>query len=151
MKKKVDWDRLTPLGVGGKKTCRGLLAAVLAAGTVQLLWFVCVYGDCWRDARLHRSLGQWMPPFREVTEGSYGLLVLAACCMPVLALGFYLTHYQGGRPIYTMRRLPNPWELGRRCLALPGLGLLGCGLAALVLTGLEFGIYQWLTPLAYLP
>ena len=71
--------------------------------------------------------------------------------MPAAALGLYLSHYQGGRSIYTMRRLPHRGELWRRCLAVPAATALTALAAAAVLTAVYFGIYLIFTPAVCLP
>ena len=49
-----------------------------------------------------------------------------------------------------MRRLPDRWELHRRCLALPALGLALSVLIPAVLVVIYFCIYQFGTPYRFL-
>jgi len=58
----------------------------------------------------------------------------------------YLFHKQGSKSIYLMRRLPNPFELHKRCITLPLLGIILSLLAALLLFLLYYGIYIIFTP-----
>lgn len=149
--KRIDWRRYLPLGIEWKRVRNRLLLA-LGAGTAVSLGFL----DRYFSAR--RELYQWMGRERVLIEGavmadfagllrgSFWGLAAAAACMPAVAAGFYLYHYQGGRSIYTMRRLPDRWELLRRCLTLPLLTAAACLALAAVLTLLYYGIYQFATP-----
>lgn len=65
--------------------------------------------------------GAVMPDFVTLLPGVFTLVPVLIF---VLIVGFGLSHYQffylgGSRSIYLMRRLPDKWELPRRCLALP--------------------------------
>ena len=75
----------------------------------------------------------------------YGLVMLGA------AVQNYFGHFQGSRSIYLMRRLPQRWELARRCLGEPALYLAGSFIIYL-LTGVTCFIYYWFrTPAGCLP
>lgn len=87
-----------------------------------------------------------MPCFSALMNGATIGFLLVALCMPALALVHYLYHYQGSRSIYLMRRLPQRWELARRCLALPVLGAATALLCGLVITLLWMGLYLFTTP-----
>lgn len=95
--------------------------------------------------------GRTVPPFLP-------LYARGLRCVPVFglatlwtALQNYLGHFQGSRSIYLMRRLPQRWELARRCLAEPLLTLAGVW-AVYVLTGVTCFIYYWFrTPAGCLP
>lgn len=65
-----------------------------------------------------------------------GIWILLAVCI-VMAVDNYLSFYKGSKSIYLMKRLPQPTELYRRCLAMPLLIFA----AGLVLTGLLIGLY----------
>lgn len=95
--------------------------------------------------------GRTVPPFLPLY--ARGLVCVLAYGLTMLwtALQNYLGHFQGSRSIYLMRRLPQRWELARRCLGEPALYLAGC-LAVYVLTGVACFIYYWFrTPAGCLP
>lgn len=75
--------------------------------------------------------------------------------LSLLALGaaiyHYLFHYHESKSIYLMKRLPNRWELYKRCFALPCLEILLSLLTALTLFLLYYGIYLCFTPKTCLP
>lgn len=95
--------------------------------------------------------GRTVPPFPPlylrglVYFSGYGLVMLGA------AVQNYFGHFQGSRSIYLMRRLPQRWELARRCLGEPALCLAGSFIIYL-LTGVTCFIYYWFrTPAGCLP
>ena len=71
--------------------------------------------------------------------------------MVVMIVVNYLHYYQGSKSIYLMRRLPDSWELHRRCLAVPVAGLLGALSLQGLLGVLYYLIYIWVTPRQCLP
>ena len=94
--------------------------------------------------------GAVMTDFCELMPGLMAGFGVVAACMAVLAVYHYFYHYQGSRSIDLMRRLPNRWELWRRCLALPAAAALASGLLALVLTAVYYAVYALCTPAACL-
>ena len=77
---------------------------------------------------------------------SYKLLLNSILNQNSYLVFHYLYHYQGSRSIYLMRRLPDRWELLRRCIALPLCGALAALLTGLLITLLWAGIYLLATP-----
>ena len=90
--------------------------------------------------------GARMVPFSQLLTGVYTGFWVMAAVTPLAALALYLTHYQGGRSIYTMRRLPRRSELWRRVLAVPALAALSALAAAGLVTVLFAVIYWGCTP-----
>ena len=90
--------------------------------------------------------GAVMPDMSELLGGALsGFLILALCMLAMTALR-YAYHRQGSKSIYLMRRLPDKWELHRRCIVLPVLGAAACLLAAAAVLLLFYGIYMVATP-----
>lgn len=90
--------------------------------------------------------GAVMPDFAALLGGWWiGFAVVAVCALG-LAAAHYAYHWQGGRSIYLMRRLPDRFVLHRRCLTLPALGLALCLLSAAVLLPLFYWLYISATP-----
>lgn len=94
--------------------------------------------------------GAKIVPFAQLLSGVYAGFLALAAVTPLAALALYLTHYQGGRSIYTMRRLPRRSELWRRVLAVPALAALSALAAAGLVTALFAAIYWGCTPAAAL-
>lgn len=155
---KIDFDRHVPLGWNGKKTAAWLCAALAASFALGLWCFLDQYRDCYRQLFVYSAEGEklWIPdrvmlPFPNlVTDIDIGF-GLVLCAMPLLALFAYLYHWRGSCSIYLMRRLPNRWELHRRCLTVPVCG----AVADLALLGLLWAlcylIYFLCTPAQCLP
>lgn len=92
-----------------------------------------------------------MPGFFALLDHGLAGFAAVAVCMAGLALYHWFYHYQGSKSIYLMRRLPQRWELLRRCAALPALGAAACLFTALLLLALYCAIYLLFTPDGYLP
>lgn len=154
--KRIDWDRLVPLGVNGK-TVRDRMGLGLGAAALFSLSYVGNFAravnDLYRYRGGKRTLieGAKMVPFRELLDHVFWGFGVMALAMGFVAIGFYKYHSQGSRSIYTMKRLPNRWELWRRVWTVPLVGAVACGVSVLVLTGLYYVCYLLGTPAGCLP
>lgn len=81
--------------------------------------------------------------FSQPAFFAFPLLILAG-----LALAGYnwACFWRGSRSIYLMRRLPDRWELARRCLTIPLVLILGAVVLTAALLALYYAIYLWGTP-----
>lgn len=148
---RIDWNKLVPVGVDGRKEKRQLLWLLAGSTAWSLLWFLSRY-----FSRLQYVLNllayatqkdvRRMPHFAEFLAGSMIGFQITAAVMLLLAVTHYLEHYREGRSIYLMRRLPDGWDLWRRCLAVPLLGLAGCATLSLTLLLAYFAVYRLMTP-----
>lgn len=145
-------ERLTPPGVDAVQELRWALRVWAACALWSLTFlrrYVLARADLYLVAKSGaRTLipGATMPDFCVLLGNALGAFLAAALLTLPLAARHYLYHYQGSRSIYTMRRLPDAWELHRRCWALPLLLALGTLLAALALGAIYYAVYQLLTP-----
>ena len=150
--KKIDWDRYVPLGINGAEVRNNVIFG-LSVGALWSLGFLFRFADAKRD--LYFATGKWtgqpIRPFGELIGNAFLLLGILALVMIAVAGIFYSVHYQGSRSIYTMKRLPNRWELWRRCLTVPFGTIVLCGLLALLLTGMYYLVYLYGTPAGCLP
>lgn len=156
--KRIDWDRLSPLGLPGKTLWNWLCVAIgcgIGAAAVSFgSKYISAYGELFTYTEDRKAVlipGALMPNFAKLMDGALTLLGILAGCMPAVMLVLYLYHYQDGRSIYTMRRLPSRWELWRRCITLPAWTAVLCAAAAGLVTALFFGVYLWITPAGCLP
>lgn len=142
--KKFDWNRSLPAGIRWEEVRQKISLGLGFAGVWSLgilyrylvirssLFYTSPAGkvEIFHDAR--------MPAFDSLV---YGLPLAGFGCYfgaMLLAVGyFYLYHRMGSMSVYLMRRLPNRWELHRRCWTVPVLG----ALAGLVLLGMLLGVY----------
>lgn len=150
--KKIDWDRYVPLGIDGAEVRNNVICG-LCMGALWSLGFLFRFADAKRD--LYFATGKWtglpIRPFGEVLGNAFLLLGILALVMAAVGVIFYCFHYQDSRSIYTMKRLPNRWELWRRCLAVPLCTIVLCAVLALLLTGIYYLIYLCCTPAGCLP
>lgn len=94
-------------------------------------------------------------PFLSLISCRHGLtfpsfLFFTLTLVPAVILGWnnYRELSQGSRMWYTFRRLPDRWEVHRRCLGIPALVLLAVAALCLLLTGIYFLIYCNVLPAA---
>ena len=87
-----------------------------------------------------------MVDFIDLVEYAFLGFFLAITLALAFGLYHYAFHHQGSKSIYLMRRLPNGFELHRRCWTVPVAAALIIA-AAMVLTFLfYFAIYLLATP-----
>lgn len=96
--------------------------------------------------------GRIITPFDQLMSG---LPWLGFWCFVIL-MGIqvwrhYRFHTQGTMSIYLMRRLPDKWELHRRCWTVPVLACIAELVLFAVLTGLCWLLYRFATPIQCLP
>lgn len=149
--RRINWERLAPPGLDGRREAKRLLLGLAGALAWSVWMFIplCIQiqqrGD--RD-----WTNRWaVPVFGTMLHTSEWGFLLLAVCMPLLAGSHYLYHFRDGRSIYLMRRLPDRWELHRRCLFLPLAGLLAAGILSLALAVTYFFLYRWAIPEALIP
>jgi len=155
---RIDWKRYLPLGLDGINEKRAWIIGMVAS----LLWsmlFLLRYSNAysylyyWNNARTERILveGAMMRPFPDLMVGLMTGFWMLAMYMLGVGVYFYMYHYRDSKSIYLMRRLPDRWELHRRCLTVPVLAAVASLLSSLVLTGIYYGIYILCTPVQCLP
>lgn len=151
--KRIDWDALAPLGLGGRLTAKmirgGLIASAIFACCSYWAWLDPYLRQLYEGAGIVRKLrpGAVMTPFYQTLDSTslLGYAMVALFMLP-LAAWHYFYHYQDSRSIYLMRRLPNRRELWRRCLAIPLLGLAACGALCAIHVPVAYAIYRFSTP-----
>ncbi len=153
---KENWQRHLPPGIDWRRERKWLLWGGVAASGYSL-GFLIAYRRCyaqlflWDGGKKLLDTSAVMPDFAQVLDGSLAGFLILALCMVALAAYHYAYHYQDGKSIYLMKRLPDGWELHRRCLTLPLLGAIASVCAALLLLLLYFAVYLVFTPKACLP
>jgi len=148
---KIDWERYVPPGINHKKEREWIIAG-LVISLICSMGFLLSYIENYRalfwelDGEKGIIKGALMPDFVGLLNSRlYGFPVLALCMVAVF-LYHYLYHYQGSKSIYLMKRLPDRFELWRRCLTLPLAAALLSMVIAAALMLLYFGIYMYFTP-----
>lgn len=148
---------LLPMSVSTGRVWKGLGLGALAA-TCCNFYYLYSYTMASHELWYHGTDGiqylrpdATMPPFFSLLGFSLYGCAIAVLAMVPLAWMFWHSHFVESKSIYTMRRLPNPRELPRRCLTVPVLAAVCYLFLALVLLLLDFAIYWRCTPSPLLP
>lgn len=148
----MKWRRYLPVEANPTALRRGLVALTAFCVICGLSFFLSYA----RTLPAIVRTAAWfpdveMPPFSLLLGFSlYGCWVSALAMIP-LAGYFWALHTRLSHSIYTMRRLPDPWELARRCFTVPLLAALFFLGLSLVLWLLAFAVYWIVTPDRFLP
>lgn len=148
---KIKLDCYVPLGVNYRYELQWIAYGLLAS-FLYSLGFLISYTNhykslfVWVGTEKILQQGAVMPDFIEILGRSLiGYFILALCMIAILVY-HYAYHYQGGRSIYLMKRLPSRLELLRRCVTLPILAAALIICMAIVLLLIYYGIYMIFTP-----
>jgi len=95
--------------------------------------------------------GRMIEDFFELAEPCLAGFELVLVMLAGMVLYHYLSYYLGGKPIYTMMRLPNPWERHIRVWAAPILGAAAIVFLAAIVLGLYLALYWIATPDVCIP
>lgn len=149
---KLDLSKYVPLGIDSKRALNRS-AVFLGVSAVYSMGFAFSYLNARNSLYMveHRVRvlipGAMMPDFASILGGYLMGFAVTAIFMLGLAAYYYIYHYHGGsRSMYTMRRLPDRWDLWRRCLTIPLVTILASALAAFLVMLVYFGIYMLFTP-----
>ena len=149
--KKPDLSRYAPLGINVRSEWQGYVAGLAVAIVYSMIYLLRYFNareNLYEWTLKGRELieGAVMPDFAELMDGTLLVFLAIALTMMGLAIYHYIYHRLDTKSYYVMRRLPSRWELHRRCLTLPMIGLLICGAAALIMTLIYYWIYMGCTP-----
>lgn len=148
---KINLEKYAPAGINLKRERRffttGMICSLLFS-TAFLLRYSSAYSALYDWVGVKRVLrpGSIMEDFNVLLDSALIGFFVLALCMLALIIYHYIYHRQGSKSIYLMKRLPNPWELHRRCLTLPLLAALLCLAAAAALLFIYYGVYMAFTP-----
>ena len=151
-----DLSRYAPVGMKlhMEKTVCGLgLGASLVYSGLFLIRFADACGELYEYKGVDRVLieGAKIERFGVLLGNGLVGFAITAVVMLLFSIYHYLYHFQDSKSIYLMLRLPDRWELSRRCLTLPVAAAVLSLAAAVVLLGFYFGIYLLFTPKGCLP
>ncbi len=149
--KNIDFDRLFPPGLE-----RSRELTLFCWGYVLSLIFSLSYYIHLSDAvnQLYRyngrvkyiPEGRLMPDFYTLIRSSFAGFWIVCIMMLVFAGLHYTYHRQGTKSIYLMLRLPKRWELHRRCLTMPLVGIGICLVSAFIVLLIFYASYMLATP-----
>lgn len=151
--RKIDLSRHMPPGLEETEERNFFRFSLSAATVYSMLFFIRFFSalsELYAVDRMTRERvlleDAVMTDFAELYSGLWRGYAILAAAMIFFILRHYLYHRRGTKSIYLMRRLPNRWELHRRCLTLPAAGMGICLLAAVLTLVLYFGFYMLVTP-----
>ena len=161
--KRLDMSRYIPLG----RTKSQMIEGGMFAGVVAVLRAVVELMDNYIHARdalyeitppvgmttVHRVLipGAVIRPFSSLIQSSLDFFPIFWFFMGLEVIACYLWHRKETMSIYLMRRLPNQWELHRRCWGRPLIYTAGSFLVMGLILAFYFLVYLVFTPRACLP
>lgn len=153
--KRLDLKRYTPAGYASPNAVVSIGALIFALiKTIELPFnIIGARNALYPDGRLVLGVipGAKMAPYLSLVEDSFSLFPLFWGFMLLEVIDCYLYHRKGAMSIYLMRRLPDKWELHRRCWGRPLIYTAGSiGLMGLILL-FYYMIYLLLTPAVCLP
>ncbi len=151
--KRLDLDRFAPVGYDWRQELRYFAGGFIAAFLYSLRFIVRL-----KDARNmlyitshltgQRVLreGMLMQDFAELIDKCLLAFPLVALVMALFGALHYAFHRRGSRSDYTLRRLPDRWEMHRRCLTIPACTALICLIAGFAMLLVYYEIYMLTTP-----
>jgi len=150
-------ERSYPMGYNYKTELKVLLTMLAAGVLISFFRFISAYSleilalYINRGAELILDESRVMPDFVYILgDKLLILLILAAFTFVLASCIHYAYHRYGSKSIYLMRRLPNRFELHRRCLSIPLIFSFIILLAAALLLLICYSIYTISTPEACL-
>ena len=114
------------------------------AGVASFTALILLLRICSARSSLYWTRGSKRELMDGATAPDYGGLVLLGLLF--VCVKNYLDLSQGSRAIWLMRRLPDRWELPRRCCGLPLLGMAAALVLFLIVVLLFYFVYLWLIP-----
>lgn len=145
-------EKQLPPGVDGNAEIKAIAFGLLAA-VVYSLSFIYKYIDARNELFVYRygtvktiMEGAVMPRFTELLKDTMDGFLMFFGVMLVMIIMHYMTYYKDSKSIYLMKRLPDKWEMYRRCVVVPLVAIfiqIITGAACLLL---YYGIYLFFTP-----
>lgn len=153
MRRRLDLEKYAPVGYNWRQELK-YFAGGLTGSFLYSLRFPLRLRSAWEslyfysrvtDERVLRS-GAVMEDFAALIDKCLLAFPLIALCTAFFAALHYAYHRRGCRSDYTMRRLPDRWEMHRRCLTIPVCTALICLIAGFVMLLIYYEIYMLVTP-----
>ncbi len=90
---------------------------------------------------------------RDLTESCFIMGILSLLFFLGIALANYMISYRMGdsKPIYTYKRISNPWEMHIRCLFIPAAGILLTVVQIIILSIIYYLVYAKCLPAELFP
>lgn len=105
----------------------------------------------WWDGEQVIMEGAMVRTFEELTENVFVIFGIILIYTIIITVYHYLYHYQGSKMMYLMKRLPDKWEVHKRCLVLPAAAFFITITYMGILRMLYYAVYIFFTPHQCLP
>lgn len=156
--KKLQLEDYMPVGYDGRYEIKYFTIGMVLSVLWGSLYFRRLYNNWWHlwkrewvNGELVRTEvleGAMMRSFEELffSPNSLAGFLVVGCMMFGFMVGHYVYHYQISKSIYVMKRLPDKWELYRRCFTLPLIGLVISLFVAGLFYGISAFVYYYVVP-----
>lgn len=143
--------KIIPVGIKAE-TEIWIFASALAAGICRALLFFQAYSREYNrlfEIEYGKRVlinGRMMTDFYDVLDGTFDgffIGIFAFICLIFLHYGY---HHKDSKSIYTMKRLPDKYELHKRCFTVPVIGIITSIILALSLLLIFYYYYMAKTP-----
>lgn len=149
--KKFEYSRFCPPGYDYKYEKTVLFCASIFSICWSLVFYVRYFIGLrelysYRGGKRELIKGRMMPQFYELAGGAFigfSAVFFVLLCFIVLRYAYY---YRGSKSIYTMKRLPQKYELSVSCLVLPIIFMLLCVLVIFAVLLFDLAFYLIFTP-----
>ena len=147
----IDLSRHLPCGFPAateKSILGGILGAAIGLTLPLMVRITNAKNDLytWRGTKKVLLEGLMMTDFIDLVERAFSGFFIAIVLALFLGIYHYAYHFQGSKSIYLMRRLPNRFELHRRCWSVPIAAALIFAAALVLSFLLYFAFYLLITP-----
>lgn len=157
MKEKKKWlEKYAPPGIKVSTEIGWYIAGMVFA-TLHSMLFLIQYISARNELYERKSTGLVLiegaiiRDFGSLTEGLF-LSFQLVCLVTLLVTAYhYFYHYQGSKMMYLMKRLPDKWEVHKRCWTLPIAGFCITIVWMTTLKMIYYAIYLFCTPSQCLP
>ena len=146
-------ERSFPPGYWYKAELKITLITLVDMALISLFGFLNAYSSARQSLFMQMGTdlildeSRTMPDFTALLGNKLNLVLIPAALIFVIAIVLhYAYHQSGSRSIYLMRRLPDRFELHRRCLLIPLITVLTFILVAALLFFIYYAIYMNFTP-----
>ena len=144
-------EKQLPPGVDAKREVKALALGLVGAVvySFSFLWkYVEARNELFIYSRGVKKLmeGAVMPPFVKVLNDTMDGFLIFFVLMIFLMFLHYVTYYKESKAIYLMKRLPDKWELYRRCVVVPLVAILIQILIGALTLLIYYGVYILFTP-----
>lgn len=157
--RKIQIERYLPLGIDKEAEQTQYWLAIVVGGLYSSISFLFWFTDGrqglyeWQSGKATLIENARMPSFSSLTDGCMLGFVLTVAVLIYQLINHYLYQYsnQGSKCIYLMKRIPNKWEMHKRSLTLPLIGMLNMFVIMGLLRAIYLAVYMFCTPQQCLP